>query len=386
MPDTHPLRAFLDNTHVDLGTRIDQFTAAEILPLTAPSDDATARDQAREILGTLGEGGWYAPIVDQDLRSVALIRESLASASPLADAVYALQALGSTPVVLAGNAEQKKRLLPAILEGKAMTAFAMTEPEAGSDVASMTTTATRSGSDYVLQGRKTLISNAGIADYYTVFASVDRSRGSKGIACFVVPADTPGLQFVRPQIMSAPHPLGEIAFVDCVVPASALIADAPDGFKLGLRTLDRLRATVAAAACGMAGRALDEALKHASERQQFGKPLVDFQLTQAKIAEMSTELMAARLLVYRAVWEADTGAARVTVESAMAKAFATEAAQRIVDKAVQIVGGKGVLMDHVVDHLYRAVRALRIYEGTTEVQYLTIAGQLTKRYRERAGG
>lgn len=267
-----------------------------------------------------------------------------------------------------------------------MTAFAMTEPEAGSDVASMTTTATRSGSDYVLQGRKTLISNAGIADYYTVFASVDRSRGSKGIACFVVPADTPGLQFVRPQIMSAPHPLGEIAFVDCVVPASALIADAPDGFKLGLRTLDRLRATVAAAACGMAGRALDEALKHASERQQFGKPLVDFQLTQAKIAEMSTELMAARLLVYRAVWEADTGAARVTVESAMAKAFATEAAQRIVDKAVQIVGGKGVLMDHVVDHLYRAVRALRIYEGTTEVQYLTIAGQLTKRYRERAGG
>ncbi len=382
MPDAHSIRAFLDSRHIELAERIERFSAERIATLPLPGDDPTARRQAREILAVLGTGDWYSPIIDQDLRAIALIREALAADSPLADAVYALQALGSTPVVLAGSDDLKSRLLPRIAAGELMTAFAMTEPDAGSDVAAMKTTATRNGSDYVLNGRKTFISNAGIADSYTVFASIDPSQGRKGIACFVVSAETPGLEFVKPQIMSAPHPLGEIQFVDCVVPGSAVLAAAPDGFKLGLRTLDRLRTTVAAAACGMAARALREALNHATRREQFGTKLADFQLTQARIATMATELAAARLLVYRAAWESDRGAARVTMESAMAKAFATEAAQRIVDGAVQILGGKGVLVDHPVDHLYRSVRALRIYEGTTEVQQLTIAGQVIKRHRE----
>jgi acyl-CoA dehydrogenase len=257
-----------------------------------------------------------------------------------------------------------------------MAAFAMTEPEAGSDVAAMATTARRDGAEYVLRGAKTLISNAGIADFYTVFASTNPAAGAKGITCFVVPADAPGLRFVRPQILSAPHPLGEIGFEDCRVPAESRLGEEGRGFALGLRTLDRLRATVGAAACGMAARALQEALAHARARRQFGKPLAEFQLVQEKLARMATELTAARLLVYRAAFEADEGAERVTMEAAMGKAYATEAAQRIVDDAVQILGGTGVLASHPVDRLYRSVRALRIYEGTTEIQHLVIAGRL----------
>jgi acyl-CoA dehydrogenase len=252
----------------------------------------------------------------------------------------------------------------------------------------MRTTARREGDDYVLDGTKTLISNAGIADFYTVFArtaangdgnervSGNRSGGHHGISCFVVPADAPGFRFVRPLVMSAPHPLGEIAFEGCRIPASHRLGPEGAGFKLGLATLDRLRPTVAAAACGMARRALGEALAHATTRHQFGAPLSDLQLVQVKLARMATELDAARLLVYRAAWEKDRGADRITVEAAMAKAYATEAAQRIVDDAVQILGGRGVLADSPVDRLYRSVRALRIYEGTTEVQHLIIARHL----------
>ncbi len=259
----------------------------------------------------------------------------------------------------------------------------MTEPEAGSDVASLATSARRDGESYVLNGQKTLISNAGIADFYTVFASTDASKGSKGISCFVIAADTPGLEFVRPLVMSAPHPLGDIAFVDCRVPRTAMLGAEGEGFKLGMATLDRLRSTVAAAACGMAGRALQEALDHATQRKQFGTQIAEFQLIQEKLARMATDLMAARLLVYRAVWAKDAGAERVTIEAAMAKAFATEAAQRIVDDAVQILGGRGVLANSPVDRLYRSVRALRIYEGTTEMQHLIIAGQLIKQHQAR---
>jgi alkylation response protein AidB-like acyl-CoA dehydrogenase len=260
--------------------------------------------------------------------------------------------------------------------GEAMAAFAMTEPEAGSDVASMKTTARRDGDGWVLDGVKTFISNAGIADFYTVFASTDPGRGGKGISCFVVPAGAEGLVFDGAQVLSAPHPLGTIRFDGCRVPTDSLVGEEGHGFKLGLATLDRLRATVAAAACGMAARALEEALAHAVERRQFGKPLAEFQLVQEKLARMATDLTAARLLTYRAAWEKDGGAERVTVEAAMAKAFATEAAQRIVDDAVQILGGRGVLAEHPVDRLYRAIRALRIYEGTTEIQHLVIAGKL----------
>jgi acyl-CoA dehydrogenase len=384
IPDPGPVRAFLDDTQVELASEIAGFAESKIASLPEPPDDAAARKQARVILADLGKGGWLKPIVDQDLRACCLIRESLAAASPLADAVFALQALGTTPIVMAGSREVKDRWIPRMTAGQAMGAFAMTESGAGSDVASLATSARRNGTDYVLHGSKTLISNAGIADFYTVFASTDSSKGSKGISCFVVAADTPGLRFVGPQVLSAPHPLGEIAFADCHVAVGSRLGEEGEGYRLGLTVLDRLRATVAAAACGMAARALQEALAHATHRQQFGKPIADFQLIQEKLARMAVDLTAARLLVYRAAWEADRGAQRVTLESASAKAFATEAAQRIVDDAIQICGGRALLASHPLDRLYRSVRALRIYEGTTEIQHLVIAGQLLRSARETA--
>jgi acyl-CoA dehydrogenase len=375
-PDTQAVRAFLEPAHHELTKAVVEFADKHLAPLPEAASDADARVQARDVLLRMGEAGWFAAIGDQDLRACCLIREAVGAASPLADAVFALQALGTTPLILAGSDDHRTRWLDPALAGTALAAFAMTEPEAGSDVAAMQTRAVADGDEWVLTGRKTYISNAGIADFYTVFATVDPAMGHRGIACFVVPADAPGFRFVGPQILSAPHPLGDIAFEDCRLPASALLAPAGDGFKLGLATLDRLRATVAAAACGMAGRALHEAVAHATARRQFGKAIGEFQLIKDKLAQMATDLTAARLLTYRAAWERDGGADRVTVESAMAKAFATEAAQRIVDQAVQILGGRGVLADGPVDRLYRSVRALRIYEGTTEIQRLIIADRL----------
>jgi acyl-CoA dehydrogenase len=306
------------------------------------------------------------------------MREALGEASPLADAVFALQGLGTMPILLGGTQAQKDRWLGPIAEGKVMTAFAMTEPEAGSDVGAIATTAKRDGASFVLDGSKTLISNAGMADLYVVFASTDRAKGAKGISSFLVPADAPGLRFAGPQVLSAPHPLGEIAFEGCRVPADALLGAEARGYGLGLAALDRLRPTVAAAACGMAARALAESLSHVKQRQQFGRPLAQFQLVQQKLARTATDLTAARLLTYRAAYEKDMGQERITGEAAMAKSFATEMAQRAVDDAVQLLGGRGVLADHPVDRLYRAVRALRIYEGTTEIQQLIIAGELLK--------
>ena len=378
MPDTRPIRAFLDPRHIALAERATGFATREIAPRPAPGDDAAARQEARALLGLLGAGGWLQPILDLDLRGCCLMREALGEASPLADAVFALQGLGTTPLLLAGSPEQRERWLGPIARGRAMTAFAMTEPEAGSDVSAIATTARREGSEYVLDGGKTLISNAGIADLYVVFASTDRSRGAKGISCFLVPADAPGLRFTGPQVLSAPHPLGEIAFESCRVPSDALLGAEGRGYGVGLAALDRLRPTVAAAACGMAARALSESLAHVKRRQQFGTPLAKFQLVQQKLARMATDLTAARLLTYRAAYEKDQGQERITTEAAMAKFFATEMAQRTVDDAVQLIGGRGVLADHPVDRLYRAVRALRIYEGTTEIQQLIIGGELLK--------
>jgi acyl-CoA dehydrogenase len=378
MPDTRPIRAFLEPRHASLAERAGAFAMGEIAPRPEPADDPAARQEARALLRLLGAGGWLQPIFDLDLRGCCLMREALGEASPLADAVFALQGLGTTPILLAGSPAQKERWLGPIAEGKVMTAFAMTEPGAGSDVAAIATTARREGTGYVLDGAKTLISNAGIADLYVVFASTDRARGSKGIGCFLVPADTPGLRFLGPQVLSAPHPLGEIAFEDCRVPADALLGAEGRGYGVGLAALDRLRPTVAAAACGMAARALAESLAHVKRRQQFGKPLADFQLVQQKLARMATGLTAARLLTYRAAYEKDGGQERITSEAAMAKSFATEMAQRAVDDAVQLAGGRGVLAEHPAERLYRAVRALRIYEGTTEIQQLIIAGELLK--------
>ncbi|HEY6785537.1 MAG TPA: acyl-CoA dehydrogenase family protein, partial [Gemmatimonadales bacterium] len=290
LPDPRPVRAFLDPKHIDFAARVAEFAAREIATLPAPPDDAAARVQAKEILTRLGSGGWLAPIGDQDWRSCCLVREALGAASPLADAVFALQALGTLPIMMGSTGDLAARWLTAALQGRAMGGFAMTEPEAGSDVAAMATTARRDGAFYVLDGVKTLISNAGIADFYAVYAVTDRSKGTKGITCFVVPADTPGCRFIRPLILSSPHPLGEMAFESCRIPAGQRLGAEGEGYRLGLATLDRLRPTVGAAACGMAARALSEALDHATIRKQFGKPLADFQLVQEKLSRMATDL------------------------------------------------------------------------------------------------
>ena len=383
LPDIKPIRAFLEERHVAFARQTSSW-AGQLRNRPAPRDDAACRSEARALLDLMGKERLFDPIMAQDWRSCCLAREALAAVSPLADAVFALQALGALPIFRSGSPKQRELYALPAVSGRSMAAFAMTERQAGSDVSAIATTAVRDGDSYVLDGLKTFISNAGIADFYTVFASTDLGARNKGISCFVVPAHSDGLRFVGPQILSAPHPLGEIQFDGCRVPLENRVGEEGKGFGIGLGTLDRLRATVGAAACGMAARALEEALRHARVRHQFGKPLGDFQLVQEKLARMATELTAARLLVYRAAWEADRGAERVTLEAAMAKAHATEAAQKIVDDAVQILGGAGVMASHPVDRLYRAVRALRIYEGTTEIQHLVIAGQLLREEADTA--
>jgi acyl-CoA dehydrogenase len=381
MSDTHTVRAFLEAEHHPLGAGLAAFAARELTSRPHPETDQAARAEARALLGLFGEEGAFAPIGSRDLRGCCLSREVIAAASPLADAVWALQGLGITPLLLAGTEEQRARWAEPALRGELMGGFAITEPGAGSDVASLTTRAVRDGDDWVLDGHKWFISNAGIADYYVVFARTDLDAGSRGISAFVVPADAEGLRYAGAQVMSAPHPLGELAFEACRVPAGHLLGAEGHGFKIGMATLDQLRPTVGAAACGMAERALREALDHAVGREQFGKPIAEFQLVQEKLGRMAIELTAARMLVYRAAYEKDLGAERITTEAAMAKAYATEAAQRIVDDAVQILGGRGVMADHPVDRLYRSVRALRIYEGTTEIQHLIIAGKMVAEAR-----
>jgi acyl-CoA dehydrogenase len=374
--DLHPIRAFLDETHGALLAKAQAFGRDVLKARKPPDTDVEARAEARALLKLMGEAGLLEPIKARDYRGCCLMREELAFHSPLADAVFALQALGATPLLLGGAPDQVAMAHRAV-SGDMMGGFAMTEPEAGSDAHGMSCEARRDGDGYILNGTKTFISNGGLADFYVVFAILEKSR-PKTITAFLVEATNPGSQFVRPLEMSAPHPLGEIAFRDCVVPEAARIGKEGEGLKLALSTLDRLRATVGAAACGMAARALDEAIDHARVRHQFGKPLADLPLIQDKIARMAIRLRASRLLVYEAAWEKDQGAERVTLESGMAKAFATENAQTIIDDAVQILGGRGVLKESMVDLLYRSVRALRIYEGTTEIQHLLVAAQLLK--------
>lgn len=378
---TAAVRAFLDPHHDGWSRHCAEVVTSRVAPRPHAGSDEAARREARALLQILGEGGLLAPIGSGDLRACCVAREAVGWASPLADAVWALQGLGITPLLRAGNVAQRDRWVPDALAGRCMTAFAMTEPGAGSDVASMSTRAVRDGDEWILDGRKWLISNAGIADLYVVFASTNPEAGSRGITAFLVPADTPGCRFAGPQVMSAPHPLGEMVFEDCRVPDAARLGDEGTGFKIGMATLDQLRPTVGAAAAGMAARALDEALAHALDRRQFGKALADFQTIQGKLGQAAVELEAARLLVYRAAFEKDDGAERITLEAAMAKAFATEAAQRIIDEAIQVVGGIGVLADHPVELLYRSIRALRIYEGTTEIQHLIIAGRMVAEAR-----
>jgi acyl-CoA dehydrogenase len=311
-----------------------------------------------------------------DVRSVCAIREELAYRNAAADSLYAVQGLGSHPVVLMGSDAQKAELLPQVAQGKVLFAFALTEPEAGSDVAALSTRARPDGDGYLLEGQKRFISNAGVATHYTVFART--GEGTRGLSAFVVPAAAQGLTVVPMQMMGE-HPIGALELRSVRVPASARVGDEGAGMKLALGTLDVFRSTVGAAAVGMARRALDEAIAYAKARKQFGKPLAELQAVQALLADSAVELEASRLLVQKAAALKDGGAERITYEAAMAKLFATEAAQRIIDRAVQIHGGNGVVRGAVVERLYRDVRALRIYEGASEVQRLVIARHLLQR-------
>ncbi|HEY0836747.1 MAG TPA: acyl-CoA dehydrogenase family protein, partial [Azospirillum sp.] len=319
-------------------------------------------------------GGVHARL---DVRSLCLVRETLARHAGLADFAFAMQGLGTGPITLFGTDAQKDAYLPRVGRGEAIAAFALSEPEAGSDVAATSTTARRDGDAWVLDGTKTWISNGGIADHYVVFARTGEAPGAKGLSAFIVDADSSGLSVTERIAVTAPHPLATLRFDGCRVPADRLLGRPGEGFRIAMATLDVFRSTVGAAALGFARRALDEAVRHAGSRRLFGAPLGDLQMTQAKLADMATEVDAAALLVYRAAWTKDEGAARVTREAAMAKLYATEAAQRVIDAAVQVFGGLGVTRGHVVESLYREIRPLRIYEGASEVQKIVIARQLS---------
>jgi acyl-CoA dehydrogenase len=374
----------LEDHHRRLAEQVTRFARDRVRGAVASvSED----DEARSLVEALAREGLLAYTVPEnveadantlDVRALCIVREHLSYESSLADLMFAMQGLGSFPVTLAGSSELKRTILSRVKAGEAIAAFAITEPEAGSDVSAIQTTARRDGETYVLDGAKTFISNAGLADFYTVFAKTDQDKGSKGISAFVVEKNTPGFLFEEKIELIAPHPIGRLRFDQCRVPAANLLGQQGQGFKIAMTTLDTFRSTVGAAAVGLAWRALDEALAYSKRRVQFGRPISEFQATQMKLAEMATELDAARLLVYRAAWMRDANAGRVTKESAMAKLFATEAAGRIIDAAVQIHGGAGVVRGSVVERLYREVRALRIYEGTSEIQKLVIANQLLK--------
>jgi acyl-CoA dehydrogenase len=373
---------FFTSEHRTLAADIASFVELEIEPRAVEERDVDAL--LREYVRALAEAGalHYAvvsPGKKLDVRALCLIREALAYSSALADLAFVMQGLGTFAISQAAPEHVRDFWISRAADGKAIAAFALTEPDAGSDVAAIKTTATRDGDAYVIDGRKRFISNAGVADFYTVFArTATDANGRAVLSAFVVSAKMRGLNVVERTPMIAAHPIGELEFTGCRVPAEDMVGAEGDGFVLAMRTMDTFRASVGAAACGMARRALDEAVRYAVTRKQFGRFLAEHQLVQEKLADMVTELDAARLLVYRAAHLKDTGAGRVTREASEAKLYATEAACRIVDQAVQIHGGSGLVRGSVVERLYRDVRALRIYEGTSEIQKLIIASQLLK--------
>jgi len=382
MADTDYLNwPFLEDRHRALARDLDAWAAENIDQAHAADVDAACRALVRQ----LGQAGWlkhaiggaaYGAAADAiDTRTVCLIRETLARHSGLADFAFAMQGLGSGAITLFGSEENKREYLTRIGRGEAISAFALSEPDAGSDVAAMACAATRDGDDYVLNGEKTWISNGGIADVYVVFARTGEAPGARGISAFVVDAGLPGFEIAERIDVIAPHPLARLRFTDCRIPASKRLGEPGQGFKVAMATLDIFRTSVAAAALGFARRALDEALDRSTTRKMFGKTLADFQLTQAKLAQMATGIDAAALLTYRAAWERDQGR-RVTKAAAMAKLTATETAQQVIDAAVQMFGGLGVVSEQPVERLYREIRSLRIYEGATEVQQLIIAREL----------
>jgi acyl-CoA dehydrogenase len=373
MSDVSFLRwPFFEDRHRVFAAAIAAWT--DIRPADDENGDIDA--QCRAWVRALGAGGWLRHAVPPgDVRTLCVARETLAYRSALADFVFAMQGLGAGPIALFGNDEQKQKYLPDIAAGEAIAAFALSEAEAGSDVAALATRARRDGDAYVIDGEKMWISNAGIADTYIAFARTS-DDGHRGLSAFVVPATTPGLAAVERIETISPHPLGRLRFDGARIPATDLLGSEGDGFKIAMGTLDVFRSTVGAAALGFARRALDESVAHAKERRLFGAPLADLQLTQRAIAEMATDVDTSALLVYRAAWTKDSGAERVTREAAMAKWSATEAAGRVADRAVQLFGGRGVTRGEIVERIYRDVRALRIYEGASEVQQVVIARQV----------
>lgn len=377
---------FLEGRHKQLALSLDRWASDNIDD--APHARGGETDAACVgLVRKLGAGDWIRYAVggtawggsaeNIDTRGICLIRETLARHSGLADFAFAMQGLGSGAITLEGSEAQKRAYLPRVAAGSAIAAFALSEPEAGSDVGAMQCAARRDGDAYVLDGEKTWISNGGIADFYVVFARTGEAPGTRGLSAFIVDADTPGLEIAERIEVIAPHPLARLRFRNCRVAASQRLGDAGQGFKLAMRTLDIFRTSVAAAALGFARRALDEAMQRAMTRKMFDHTLADFQLTQAKLADMAAAIDAAALLVYRAAWLRDQGRT-VTKGAAMAKMAATESAQRVIDAAVQIFGGLGVVSEVPVERLYRDIRALRIYEGATEVQKLIIARELLK--------
>jgi acyl-CoA dehydrogenase len=369
---------FFTPAHAQLEASLDAWAAQNVADAHGKDVDAACRTLVRQ----LGEDGWLQHAINKDdgaidTRAICLIRETLARHNGLADFAFAMQGLGSGAISLFGSEANKAAYLPRVARGEAIAAFALSEPQAGSDVAAMQCAAVRDGDDYVLNGEKTWISNGGIADFYVVFARTGEQPGARGISAFIVDADTAGFEIAERIDVIAPHPLARLAFRNCRIPASLRLGDAGQGFKVAMATLDVFRTSVAAAALGFARRAFDEALAHATTRKMFGQTLADFQLTQAKLADMATGIDAAALLTYRAAWQRDQGA-KVTKEAAMAKMTATETAQKVIDAAVQMFGGLGVVSEHPVERLYREIRALRIYEGATEVQQLIIARELLR--------
>ncbi|MDJ0949717.1 MAG: acyl-CoA dehydrogenase family protein [Alphaproteobacteria bacterium] len=373
---------FFDDGHRQLAAELDAWTEAEIAPREHEEDDIDTL--SRNFVELLGRGGWLEYSVPAkhggrfdtlDVRSLCLIRETLARRSGLADFAFAMQGLGSASISLFGSEDLQAKYLRQVGNGGRIAAFALSEPEAGSDVAAMRTTATLDGNHYVLNGSKTWISNAGLAHQYVVFARTGEAPGAKGLSAFVVDADTPGCSVSERIHVIAPHPLGTLSFEDCRVPATQMLGSPGEGFKVAMATLDIFRSTVGAAALGFARRALDEALLRAKAREAFGQKLADMQLIQGKLGEMALKVDAAALLIYRAAWTKDVLGQRVTREASMAKLYATEAAQEVIDQAVQIFGGLGVVSGQPVERLYREIRALRIYEGTSEIQKLVIASQ-----------
>ena len=377
---------FFDERHRSFARELDAWAHEHV-----PQDHAHDVDAAcRSLVKALGAGGWlrhavggtaHGGAVDViDTRSICLARETLARHSGLADFAFAMQGLGSGAISLDGTPAQKQRYLPRVARGEAIAAFALSEPDAGSDVAAMACAARIDGDHAVLDGEKTWISNGGIADFYVVFARSGEAPGARGISAFIVDADTPGFEIAERIDVIAPHPLGRLRFTNCRVPLAQRISEGGAGFKVAMRTLDVFRTSVAAASLGFARRALDEALQRATTRRMFDKTLADFQLTQAKLAQMALTVDSAALLTYRAAWQRDQGR-NVTREAAMAKLAATEGAQQVIDAAVQIWGGLGVVSEQPVERLYREIRALRIYEGGSEVQQLIIARELLKDVR-----